>query len=78
MLEFVFLYRCVCQHDTHQMWSVAHWTASLKQSHSNSLIALVLAWELLSVAVRILLYQLTDGRSGIVVSCVQQMALMSK
>lgn len=78
MLEFVFLYRCVCQHDAHQMWPIAHWAASLKQSYSNSLIALVLAWELLSVAVRILLYQLTDGRSGIVVSCVQQMALMSK
>ncbi len=78
MLEFVFLYRCVCQHDTHQMWPIAHWAASLKQSYSNSLIALVLAWELLFVAVRILLYQLTDGRGGIVVSCVQQMALMSK
>ncbi len=47
MLEFVFLYRCVCQHDTHQMWPIAHWAASLKQSYSNSLIALVLAWELL-------------------------------
>ncbi len=78
MLEFVFLYRCVCQHDTHQMWPIAHWAASLKQSYSNSLIALVLAWELLFVAVHILLYQLTDGRGGIVVSCVQQMALMSK